>query len=84
MGVQYACKGKVVEYGPEDDVCGEQARGLQTDAERLEHALRRELGDEMPLETALGDTSQATWRGRAQQISLLRAQLADLRAAHQV
>lgn len=46
---------------------------LRAERARYERALRRELGEEVPLARALDEASD--WRGRAQQISLLQERL---------
>ncbi len=47
----------------------------------MEKALRREVGDDTPLTKLLeGDSSD--WRGRAQQIALLKERLLSLHEAH--
>ncbi len=48
---------------------------LKTERDRLARALSREVGDEVPLEKVLDHDSD--WRGRAQQISLLRDKLRE-------
>ena len=46
---------------------------LRAERARYERALRRELGEDVPLARALDEASD--WRGRAQQISLLQERL---------
>ena len=54
---------------------------LKSDRDRLARALSREVGDDVPLEKVLEEDSD--WRGRAQQISLLRDKLREA-SLHQV
>ena len=49
---------------------------LRAERGRYERALRRELGEDIPLARALDEASD--WRGRAQQISLLQERLLSL------
>ena len=49
---------------------------LRAERARYERALRRELGEDVPLACALDEASD--WRGRAQQISLLQERLLSL------
>ena len=53
-----------------------QVGQLRAERARYERALRRELGEEVPLARALDEASD--WRGRAQQISLLQERLLSL------
>lgn len=48
---------------------------LKSERDRFARALLREVGDEVPIERVLDEASD--WRGRAQQISLLRDKLRE-------
>ncbi len=56
-------------------VCG-QAGKLKSEKEALERALKRELGTDVDLGRVLDESSG--WRGRAQQIALLKDRIAEL------
>ncbi|EIE20676.1 hypothetical protein COCSUDRAFT_57244 [Coccomyxa subellipsoidea C-169] len=54
---------------------------LKAERDQMEKALRREVGDDTPLTKLLeGDSSD--WRGRAQQIALLKERIISLHEAH--
>ncbi|KAG8470369.1 hypothetical protein KFE25_008790 [Diacronema lutheri] len=52
-------------------------QALRAELAKVQRALAKEVGDDVPLAKVLDDG--AGWRGRAQQITLLRAKLAELR-----
>ena len=52
---------------------------MKAEKEKLSRALTKELGEEAPLSKALDGSGD--WRGRAQQISLLKAKISDLQQA---
>ena len=56
--------------------CACKVGQLRAERARYEKALRRELGEDVPLARALDEASD--WRGRAQQISLLQERLLSL------
>ena len=56
-----------------------QANLFKTERDKLTRALVKEVGDETPLSKLMEAGSD--WRGRAQQISLLKAKVADLQQA---
>lgn len=56
-----------------------QAHLFKAEKDKLARALAKELGEETPLSKAL--EGGGDWRGRAQQISLLKAKLGELQQA---
>ncbi|KAK9901584.1 hypothetical protein WJX75_003482 [Coccomyxa subellipsoidea] len=57
-----------------------KAQWLKAERDQIEKALRREVGDDTPLTKLLDADSD--WRGRAQQIALLKERLLSLHEAH--
>ena len=58
-----------------------QANLLKAEKEKLTRALVREVGEETPLSRVLDPQGGQDWRGRAQQISLLKAKISELQQA---
>lgn len=58
---------------------GPQVGQLRAERARYERALRREVGDDVPLARVLDKASD--WRGRAQQITLLQERLLSIQEA---
>ena len=58
---------------------GLQANLFKTERDKVTRALVKEVGDESPLSKLMEAGSE--WRGRAQQISLLKAKINDLQQA---
>ena len=56
-----------------------QANLFKAEKDKLTRALARELGDETPVSKAVDGGGD--WRGRAQQISLLKAKVNELQQA---
>ncbi len=56
-----------------------QVGQLRAERARYERALRREVGDDVPLARVLDEASD--WRGRAQQITLLQERLLSIQEA---
>ena len=56
-----------------------QANLFKAEKEKLARALTKELGEDTPLSKALEGSGD--WRGRAQQISLLKAKINELQQA---
>lgn len=56
-----------------------QANLFKTERDKVSRALAKEVGDEMPLSKVVEAGSE--WRGRAQQISLLKAKVSELQQA---
>ena len=61
-------------------VLPQQVQWLKAERDQIEKALRREVGDDTPLTKLLDADSD--WRGRAQQIALLKERLLSLHEAH--
>ena len=61
-------------------VLPKQVQWLKAERDQIEKALRREVGDDTPLTKLLDAGSD--WRGRAQQIALLKEKLLSLHEAH--
>ena len=61
-------------------VLPKQVQWLKAERDQIEKALRREVGDDTPLTKLLDADSD--WRGRAQQIALLKERLLSLHDAH--
>lgn len=56
-------------------LCGSQMVKLKGEKDAVLRALRKELGPDVDLAKVLEESS--TWRGRAQQISILKERIAD-------
>lgn len=65
---------------PNSNDTPKQVQQLKLERDAMERALRREMGDDMPL-TKLLD-AESDWRGRAQTIALLKEKLLSLHETH--